>query len=268
MKTTKSYVIPYLIFGGIFIILPCLILLFLTFNSFNIINFTNFKFSAEFVANIGRSVVLKAIWASIELSVITTIICLLIGYPTALFLTTLSDKLRALFMALLVLPLWSNQVLRIFSWKTVFEMLLKAFPNLNLFNEVGIVIVMVSMYLPFMIAPIYSVLEKQDKLLIEASRDLGASRIQTFFKVTLPLSIGGIISGIVMTLLPALTAFEAPYAISNGTIVLVGNIIYSYIGQGSAGYNYGSALSLFIMIFSIIGFIMVLKVDKEGETLL
>jgi spermidine/putrescine transport system permease protein len=129
------------------------------------------------------------------------------------------------------------------------------------------------MYLPFMIFPIFSVLEKLDSKLIEAASDLGASRVQTFFRVIFPLSSGGVVSGVIMTMLPAMTSFVLPARIGLGNINLIGNIIESKFikeGLGSSGQsiNDGSIISLLLMVFSVLSFVAITRVDKEGETLI
>jgi spermidine/putrescine transport system permease protein len=132
---------------------------------------------------------------------------------------------------------------------------------------------MVAMYLPFMIFPIFSVLEKMDVKLIEAAKDLGASDLQTFTRVTFPLSSGGVVSGVIMTMLPAMTAFVLPARIGLGKINLIGNIIESkfmkeVLGSSEASINEGALISLLLMVFSVISFVTIIRVDKEGETLI
>lgn len=269
LKSRKSLAKPYVIWLGIFLLLPSIILIFLSFSTYDFstnseITFTFDNWKYIFNSMYAKNVFWPAILRSLSLSAITTILCLAIGYPVALLMTKIkSSFVRALIMSFMVLPLWCNQVLRIVSWRTIFEML-----NLN-YSEYylgNIVIAMVSMYLPFMILPIYTVLEKIDSKVIEASYDLGCTTEQSFFKVVLPLSLGGITSGIIMTFLPALTTFEVSDAISYNSVLLLGNLIYSRF-QGTGGYNVGSVFSLFTVVFTIVGFIIVFSVDKEGETL-
>ena len=118
-----------------------------------------------------------------------------------------------------------------------------------------------------MIVPIFTVLEKIDPKVIEASYDLGSNKVNSFLRVTLPLSLGGIVSGIIMTFLPSLTQFEVSDAISYNNVVLLGNLIYTRF-KGTGGFNVGSVFSLFTVLFTIIGFVLLLRVDKEGETLI
>jgi spermidine/putrescine transport system permease protein len=134
-------------------------------------------------------------------------------------------------------------------------------------KDIAIIIGMVSLYLPFMVLPIYSVLEKMDKSLIEASKDLGANGFVTFKRVILPLSMSGVVSGTIMTLLPAMTAFALPERLSRGKTLLLGNIIEEYF-VSSNKMNLGSLISIMLMGVIVIMFVAILKFDKEGETLI
>ena len=162
-------------------------------------------------------------------------------------------------------------LLRIIAWEKLF------FPIsiLNMFGisfdligtDTAILVGMVSMYLPFMVLPIYSVLEKLDPSLIDAAKDLGANDFKTFYKVVFPLSISGVVSGTIMTLLPAMTAFALPERLSRGKTLLLGNIIEEYF-VSSNKMNLGSLISIMLMGVIVIMFVAILKFDKEGETLI
>lgn len=269
LQSTKSYVIPYLVWISILIILPTLILIFLSFSTYDFstnseVHLTLANWRYVIGSEYAKNVFWPAIGRSMTISLFVTFISFIVGYPVALFMTKIKPIFRALLMAFLALPLWSNQVLRIVSWRTIFEILGMNHNSLYMFN---IVVALSSMYLPFMILPIYTVLEKIDPKVTEASFDLGCNTVQSFFKVTLPLSLGGIVSGIIMVFLPTLTTFEVSDAISYNTVLLLGNLIYNRF-QGSGGYNVGSIFSIITVAFTIIGFVLLLKVDKEGETLI
>jgi len=269
LKSLNSFAYPYLIWMGILLVLPSLILVFLSFSTYDFspnssAEFTlsnwNYVFNSRYATNVFWPAVLR----SFIISIAVTSLCLLIGYPVAYLMTKIHPIIRSLIMTLLVLPLWSNQVLRIVSWRTIFEILNLNYNEYYIFN---IIVAMTSMYLPFMILPIFTVLEKIDPKVIEASYDLGCSSFESFKKVILPLSLGGVVSGIIMTFLPSLTTFEVSDAISYNSVLLIGNLIYSRF-QGTGGYNVGSVFSLIIVIFTMVSYIMLLKVDKEGETLI
>ena len=269
LKKLGIFATPYLVWNFFLIVIPSLILVLMAFTTYDFSANSVFKISLTnwsyvFGSSYAKTVFWPALFRSFFISFLVTIFCFMFAYPTAYFMRFLNNKLRGIIMLLLVLPLWSNQVLRIVSWKTIFEII-----GLNQANfyQLNIVIAMTSMYLPYMILPIYSVLEKIDDKVIEASYDLGANKAQTFFKVTFPLSVSGIISGVIMVFLPSLTQFEVSDAISDRTIIMLGNLIYKRF-KGTGGFNVGSVFSLITIIFTIMGFILVMRVDKEGETLI
>ena len=162
-------------------------------------------------------------------------------------------------------------LLRIMAWEILFfpESILNMFGiSLDLIGtDIAIIIGMVSMYLPFMILPIYSVLEKIDKSIIDASKDLGANSFKTFRKVIFPLSISGVVSGIIMTLLPAMTAFALPERLGAGKINLIGNIVERYFME-TGQFSAGSLISVLLMVIIVMMYVVVLRFDKEGEMLI
>lgn len=271
MKRLSKLSYPYIGWMFILVVLPTLLIFLLSITDIDIFNFGSFNFTFDSFSYLKRPEVLEATKNSIRLSFYATVFCLLIGYPVAYFLANLKSKNRQLYIALIIVPVWSNMLLRIIAWEKLF------YPNsiLNMFGisfdligtDTAILIGMVSMYLPFMILPIYSVLEKMDKSLIEASRDLGANALNTFLRVVFPLSLSGVLSGILMTLLPSMTAFALPERLSGGKTLLIGNIIEDYFMK-TGNINAGSLISIILMMVITFMFIGLLKFDKEGETLL
>ncbi|MDD3113178.1 MAG: ABC transporter permease [Candidatus Izemoplasmatales bacterium] len=278
MRRLRFLSIPYWFWMGLFVLIPTLILIILAFSNLNIYNPDSFQFTLDNFRIFSENYLLKALTNSLYLSVITTVICFLIGYPVAFYLTTLSASVRRIWLSLLIVPLWANMLLRIFAWEKIFT------PgsifsdltgiNIDLLGSIpGVIIGMIGMYLPFMIFPIFSVLEKMDFSLIEAAKDLGATDFEVFRKVVFPLSIGGVVSGVIMTMLPAMTSFVLPERIGLAKYNLIGNIIHSkfmkeVMGSGALSINVGSLISILLMIFSVISFIIVTRFDKEGETLI
>ncbi|MGD9910088.1 MAG: ABC transporter permease [Candidatus Izemoplasmatales bacterium] len=278
MKRIRFLQVPYQIWMTVLILIPTFVLVILAFSNLELYHIGSFDFTLVHFQIFAKSEIINPLLDSFKLSIITTIICFVIGYPVAYYLSSLGDKTRKILMTLLIVPLWSNMLLRIVAWETVFTPS-SYFTDLTglSFNLIGtetaVIIGMTAMYLPFMIFPIFSVLEKMDKSLHEASKDLGASDLQTFLKVTFPLSSGGVISGVIMTMLPSMTSFVLPARLSLGNTTLIGNIIESkfmkeVLGSQGLSINEGSIISLAIMIFSILAFVMITKVDKEGETLI
>ena len=172
-----------------------------------------------------------------------------------------------------ILPMWMNFLLRTLAWQTLLEKngvingILSALhlPSQNLINTPGaIVLGMVYNFLPFMVLPIYNVLSKIDDNTINAARDLGANSLQTFLYVLLPLSVPGIISGITMVFVPALTTFVISSLLGGSKILLIGNVIEQEFTRGS-NWNLGSGLSLVMMVFILLSMAMLAKSDKNGE---
>jgi len=278
MNRLRRYSLPYLIWMAVLIVVPTIVLLALAFSDLSLYDLGPFSLTLENFAVFGLDSTRRAIWNSLRFASTASVLCFLIGYPVAFFLSKLGEKARKVLISLLIVPLWSNMLLRINAWEKIFtpsSIFTDVFGiSIDLIGtESAIVIGMVAMYLPFMIFPIFSVLEKMDYRLIEAARDLGANDVQTFTRVIFPLSGGGVISGFVMTLLPAMTAFVLPAYLGFGRFTLIGNWIESKfmkeaLDVGGISINQGSLMSLFLMAFSITAFLLVTRVDKEGETLI
>lgn len=261
----------YLIWLFVLVFIPFLLMLFLSFTHTNGLDFTSFVFTLDNFKSISDPIYLDAYINSIVLAFSASLICLLIGYPIAYILSKMKGKLRIILFAMLILPMWSNMLLRIIGWEILFS------PNsiLNIFGisfdligtNTAIIIGMVSTYLPLMIFPIFTSLNKLDKSLIDASYDLGANKIQTFKKVIIPLSLPGIYSGITMTFLPSATNFALPERLSGGNINLLGNLINSNFGK-SFNYGFGSLLSVILIILVFVIMILVYRKDKDGDLLL
>ena len=245
MKRFKGYAIPYFVWLSILVILPVVAMIVMTFFQMNAMDFSSATFSFDSYARLGDISILKALWNSLVVAFFTVLICLLLGYPTAYFLSFSKLKNKKIVLLLMILPMWSNSMLRIVSWLRLFST--DAFSALHLLGSTGaVVFVTVTTYLPFMIFPIFTILEKMDRGLIEASRDLGVPAWKTFLKITLPLSMEGVSSGVLMVFLPAATCFAISQTIGQGKVRLVGNLIQSVFEKNN--YSFGSLLSLFVSI--------------------
>ena len=216
---------------------------------------------------------LKALGLSLLLSFISTVICLILAYPLAVILSNKSVNSSSFIVLIFILPMWMNFLLRTLAWQTLLEkngvinavLSFLHLPELNIINTpYAIVLGMVYNFLPFMVLPIYNVLIKIDKDVINAARDLGANAVQVFTKVILPLSVPGIISGITMVFVPALTTFVISDILGGSKILLIGNVIEQEFTQ-SYNWHVGSGLSLVLMIFIIFSMALVSKYDKDGE---
>lgn len=275
MNKYRGFATPYLIWMIILTFSPIILMLVLSFiqmEGFNISN-ASLSFSA-FQKTFNRESMI-AFSNSIKLATIATVLCVLIGYPVAYIVSKLKMKNKFSFLLILILPMFTNMLLRV---NTINRLLLpEGFLN-NVFGislnysgtEFAVVLVMVIVYLPFMIFPIFTVLEKIDPSLLEASRDLGANNWKSFLKVTLPLSLKGVSSGIIMVFLPTATSFTIPQIVSRGRIKLIGNIIEEKLGLTNAAVDYpvGSLISIIILVIVMGALYIISRVDSEGETLL
>lgn len=271
MKKFKKFAIPYAIFLSILVIIPVLVLFVLSFTTTNGLDFSDFSFTLDNLKNILDPVYAKAFSNSIYVAVVTTIICFLIGYPVAYIISKSQTKYKYAILMCLILPMWSNMLLRIVAWENIFypiSILNKIGISLDLIGSMqAVIFVTVTTYLPFMIFPIFTILEKADKSLLEASDDLGVGKVKTFFLVTLPLSIKGICSGVIMVFLPAATGFAVSERIGGGNITMIGNIIEDMFIT-AFDYNLGAILAIVVSVVITISVVVFQKIDKEGETLL
>jgi spermidine/putrescine transport system permease protein len=261
MKRFKALAIPYFVWLVFLVVLPIIVMLVLTFMSSNGMDFSSAQASLDAYARLADPSILKAIWNSLVVAFWTVIICIALGYPTAYFISFSNLKNKMLFLLLLILPMWSNSMLRIVSWLRLFST--DGLAALNLIGtNPAVIFVTVTTYLPFMIFPIYTVLEKMDRSLMEASKDLGVPAWKTFLKVTLPLSMSGVSSGIIMVFLPAATGFAISQTIGQGKVRLIGNLIQSVFEKNN--YNFGSLLSILLSII-IIAIVVLFEFVQHGK---
>ena len=195
------------------------------------------------------------------------------AYPLAMILSEKNVSQSSFIVLIFILPMWMNFLLRTMAWQTLLEktgvinsiLNFLHLPSLEIINTpYAIILGMVYNFLPFMVLPIYNVLIKIDKDVVNAARDLGANPVQTFLKVTLPLSLPGVISGITMVFVPALTTFVISDLLGGGKILLIGNVIEQSFKQNS-NWHVGSGLSLVLMVFIVASMALVAKYDKDGE---
>lgn len=215
----------------------------------------------------------KALLLSLKLSLICTVVCIVLAYPLALILKSRSLSRSSFIVFIFVLPMWMNFLLRTYAWQTLLEKngvingILNTLhlPNINIINtESAIVLGMVYNFLPFMVLPIYNVLVKIDDNVINAAKDLGANSVQTFAKIIFPMSLPGVVSGITMVFVPALTTFVVSDLLGGAKILLIGNVI-EHKFTTEFNWNVGSGLSLVLMIFILLCMAFLNFVDKDGE---
>jgi len=239
---------PYIVWMAIFVVAPLLLIVFFAFTSVNgQFSFENFQNMNQYIGVFSRSILL---------AFIATIVCLLIGYPFSYYLSREFPFIKNSATMLIMLPMWMNFLLRTYAWMSLLENngLINRFlglfgigpiPMIN--TEGAVVLGMVYNYLPFMILPIYSVIEKIDKALIEAAQDLGGNSLTVFRRVILPLSLPGVLSGITMVFVPAVSTFVISKLLGGGNTLLIGDLIEMQFLGNAYNPHLGSAISLVMM---------------------
>jgi spermidine/putrescine transport system permease protein len=263
----KLLAAPYLIWMAGFIVIPLALIVYYGLTD------RNGAFTVANVMSIAAPEHIKALRLSLGLSLASTVVCLLLAYPLAMILRNRGIGRGSFIVFIFILPMWMNFLLRTMAWQTLLEkngvinglLSFLHLPGQNLINTSGAIILgMVYNFLPFMVLPVYNVLCKIDDDTINAARDLGANGLQTFLRVWLPLSVPGIISGITMVFVPALTTFVISNLLGGSKILLIGNVIEQEFTRGS-NWHLGSGLSLVLMIFILISMAVIAKYDKNGE---
>ena len=268
---------PYAIWSVLFIVIPLILIVFFSFTKqvdgrymFTLDNFDKF-FNVMYFKVVRRSLVL---------AFISTVLCLIVGYPTAYIISKAKPSRRATLLLLCILPMWMNFLIRTYAWSAIlgkngFINTLLGMVGLGpiniLYTDAAVLLGMVYNFLPFMILPIHTILSKMDQDLINAAKDLGANNFQVFTKVIFPLSLPGVISGITMVFMPAVSTFVISKLLGGGQFYLIGNLIeQEFMSVGD--WHFGSAISIFMMIIILISMAIMNKYssgnDKEGGGLL
>lgn len=258
---------PYIIWMGGFTVIPLLMIFYYGLTD------RSGAFTLANVLAILSADHMKALLLSLLLSTVSTVICLVIAYPLALILRNRHIGKGSFVVFIFILPMWMNFLLRTMAWQTLLEkngvinsaLSFLHLPALTIINTpAAIILGMVYNFLPFMVLPIYNVLAKIDDNVINAAKDLGADSFQTLTRILLPLSVPGIISGITMVFVPALTTFVISNLLGGSKILLIGNVIDQEFTKGS-NWNLGAGLSMVLMVFILISMTMIAKYDTNGE---
>ena len=273
MKRFSQLAAPYIVWAVIMLLLPMLLIVLYAFTDtgneiltfrFTLDNFIKFFTDPDF---------LLVLWRSIKIAFKTTVICVLLGYPIAYFIAFSSDKVRNILILAITLPTWINMLVRTYAWigllsdGGIFQQILGIFglgDTELLYTEGAVLIGMVYNFIPFMILQINTSLSKMDRSLADASHDLGADGIQTFLRVTLPLSLPGVVSGISMVFLPAVSSFSIPKLLGGGQFFLIGNVIENqFITVGE--WNFGSSISLIMALIMMATMYLIRKLDAYSS---
>ena len=259
--------LPYYIWAAAFIIIPLLMVVWYGLTD------KNGAFTLANVLAIWQPAHRKALLLSFLLSLGSTLLCLLLAYPLCMFLVGMQKQANSFLVMLLIVPMWMNFLLRTYAWQSILErsciintaLAYLGLPRLQLINNPGAIILgMVYDFLPFMVLPIYNALQKIDPNVINAARDLGANSAQTLLRVIFPLSVPGVISGITMVFVPALTTFVISSLLGGGKILLIGNVIEQEFTL-AYDWNLGSGLSLVLLIFIVLNVIIGTLTEREEE---
>ena len=266
-STRNLLLTPFLIWAGLFIFIPLIFIVW-----YGVTDYDG-QFSLTNIALIFERGYLDALKLSIWLALISTVVCLLLAYPLCLILTERQRDNTTILSLLFILPLWMNSLLSTMAWQTILErngiinqiMRLLSLPDLQMINTEGaIVLGMVYNFLPYMVLPLYIALTKIDRRILEAAQDLGANSWQTFWRVILPLSLPGAVSGITMVFIPALTTFVISALLGGGKLLLIGNIIEQEF-TFQYDWHVGCALSVILMIFIVLNMILTTTFDNSHE---
>ena len=260
MKNKLSwFAIPYVVWMALMVVIPILIMVVYAFTT------AEFQGTLANFAEMGSyaSVFLR----SFQLALVATLVCLLIGYPVSYWIAQESSGFQRLAVALIMLPMWMNFLLRTYSWMSILEnngLLNQFFRSIGLLELLGVeyipmigtsgavVLGMVYNYLPFMILPIYSVIVKLDHSLLEAARDLGGDTPLVFRKVILPLSLPGVLSGVTMVFVPSVSTFAISRLLGGGTQMMLGDLIEQQFLGGAYNPHLGAAISMVMMVVVVL----------------
>ena len=271
MKKFRQLVIPYLIWSVLMLLVPMLLIALYSVMSdgnsivpfqLTIHHYVRFFTDPDFVL---------ILWRSLVIAIKTTIICLLLGYPIAYYIANSEEKKQNVLILLITLPMWINMLVRTYAWigllapDGIISWLLGliGIHTELLYTEKAVLLGMVYNFLPFMILQIQTALSKMDKSLLEASNDLGADRVQTFIHIVFPLSLSGVVSGITLVFLPAVSSFFIPKLLGGGQFFLIGNVIENqFITVGE--WNFGSAISMIMAVIMMLLMMLVRNIEKKG----
>ena len=258
---------PYFIWIAGFILLPLVFIIYYAFTT------SAGTFTLSNILAIKDPIHLKALLLSLRLALVCTVVCLILSYPLAMILNNLKIKQHNFIVFIFILPMWMNFMLRILAWQMLLSnngiingiLSFFGFPSIQMLNTpTAVVFGMVYDFLPFMILPIYNAMTRISNDVIEAAEDLGANKVTIFFKIIVPLTLSGVISGVIMVFVPALTSFVISDLLGGGKVLLIGNVIEQAFMQ-ELNWPLGSGLSFVLMIFVIASMALMSAYTQDGE---
>lgn len=260
---------PYLVWMIVFILVPLIMIAYFAFTT------DGGRLTLKYVSDVGQyaNIFIRSIW----LSLIATAICLVVAYPVAFILSRMEKHKQGTMLMIVMLPMWMNFLLRTYAWMTLlgnngiinYLLGLVGLGPFKLINtSAAVVLGMVYNYLPFMILPLYSVMEKIDKSLFEAASDLGCSSAQTLIRVVIPLSVPGITSGITMVFVPAISTFIISRMLGGGSNLLIGDLIEMQFLGNAYNPHLGAAISLVLMVIILVIMTVMNQFDPDDQVLM
>lgn len=268
----KKFSLIYLFWGLIFIVLPLFLILAHALSANT--DLSEFAFTLDNFSRFFEPLYVKILITSLILAGLSTILCLIVGYPVAYIISKMSEKVRNNMILIFIIPMWMNFLLRTYAWLTLLgnKGLINKFIGIFglgpwdlMYNSKAIMIGMVYNFLPFMVLPIYTVLLKMDQKLIEAAKDLGANDFEVFTKVIFPLSLPGIYTGITMVFIPAISTFVVPNLLGGNNFYLIGNLIekqFTFTGD----WGFGSAISMILIVIMLLILVVPKLFNKKIKT--
>ena len=274
-------ILPGLGYMAIFFLIPLLIVVCYSFLSRGTYGGIALSWTIENYLNVFNPLYLTILWRSVKLAMLTTILCLLIGYPIAVAIDNMRSRWQLTALMLVVLPSWMNLLIKNYAWivilrrQGVINTVLLTLGIIDqplelMFSEIAVLIGLVHSYLPFMILPLYAVIEKLDHRLVEAARDLGATKWQAFVQIVIPQTTKGIVVGCILVFVPALGAFLTPDLLGGANSVMIGNLIHNQI-YAVRDWPFGSAIAIVLMSIVMLCLLVVVRSGKthsEGDSLL
>lgn len=265
----KAFSAPYLVWMVVFIVVPLLMVVYFAFTN------DSGEFTLEYISDVGQyaNIFMRSIW----LAIIATIICLVVAYPLSYLLSRMSKHTQGTMLMIVMLPMWMNFLLRTYAWMTLLgnngiinQLLgLIGLGPFKLINTEGAVVLgMVYNYLPFMILPLYSVMVKIDKSVIEAANDLGCNSVHTMFRVIFPLSLPGVTSGITMVFVPAISTFIISRMLGGGSNLLIGDLIEMQFLGNAYNPHLGAAISMVLMVIILVIMTVMNQFSPDDQVLI
>lgn len=274
MKQFRSMAYPYVFWINVMIVVPMLMIVMYAFTQKGN-DVVTFRLTLDnFIYFFSDPIFVSVLKNSLVIAVVTTVICIFLGYPMAYLISQASDRWKVILVLLITVPMWINMLVRTYAWVGILQEngiinnllgLMGIGPVKLLNTDFAVILGMVYNFIPFMILQIYTALSKMDPSYLEAASDLGANKVESFLRITLPLSLPGVLSGITLVFLPAVSSFFIPKLLGGGQYVLIGNVIESQF-LISGNWNFGSAISLIMAVIIMISMYITKKVDREGQS--